>query len=85
MVEIVSGGKRMAFLDDNAAHQYSERKRGFELPQLKPEDNKLLDTMTLRFFNALLEKCLSIDPTKRPSVENLIAILSNEARKQMCM
>jgi serine/threonine-protein kinase CLA4 len=76
VMEVVSSGKCLAFENDYLALQYSEGKGGVKLPQLKPEDNKLLNTRTLAFFNTLLEECFCIVPKKRPSVEDLLFYLT---------
>jgi hypothetical protein len=45
------------------------------LPQLMPESNELVDARMLGSFNTLLRKCFCIDPTNRPSVEEILDCL----------
>jgi serine/threonine protein kinase len=75
MMEVVSSGKCYAFETDTAAYQYSRGKGGVQLPQLMRENNSLLDPRLLGSFNTLLEKCFCIDPTNRPSVEEILDYL----------
>jgi len=72
VVEVASSGRQVAFTDDYIAAKYGEGVDRFELPQLKRDDNPVLDENSLRYFNSLIRSCLQREPTNRPSVMELL-------------
>ena len=75
VMEVASSGKEVAFTDDFLARKYNEGAKGFELPQLKREDNTALDESSIRYFNSLVKSCFQRDPKSRPSAKELLSSL----------
>jgi serine/threonine protein kinase len=81
MFEVGLTGKRLAFEDDYESRKYVEGKFGFNLPQLRKEDNPRLSEWHRNRFNSLVGMCFHREPDQRPSAEMLRQML-NEWKDQ---